>query len=254
MVKCESLRINMFRITHTGKSVNFPVLQDLIIQEMPLTNFDPLDCGFNVVDISKGEKVFLQRIDDPTSEEGFKVVFPHADAQSSSLIVHPPSEVWGYDDKQLICGVVSSCYMSPNAWYVWYRDGIQIKAGNKHGCLPVSLPGNYHIEVHRGEQRTTSEPVLVCNLSDLEPPSVSASDSSAKANYTPLPVVEKEEINFAARDELGRGSFGVVYRGVRAGTEVAVKHVKIQNAKRLQTSRAFFSGLLFRPFFSLLLT
>ena len=25
MVKCESLRINMFRITHTGKSVNFPV-------------------------------------------------------------------------------------------------------------------------------------------------------------------------------------------------------------------------------------
>ena len=25
MVKCESLRIIMFRITHTGKSVNFPV-------------------------------------------------------------------------------------------------------------------------------------------------------------------------------------------------------------------------------------
>ena len=25
MVKCESLRINMFRITHTGKSENFPV-------------------------------------------------------------------------------------------------------------------------------------------------------------------------------------------------------------------------------------
>ena len=25
MVKCENLRINMFRITHTGKSVNFPV-------------------------------------------------------------------------------------------------------------------------------------------------------------------------------------------------------------------------------------
>ena len=25
MVKCKSLRINMLRITHTGKSVNFPV-------------------------------------------------------------------------------------------------------------------------------------------------------------------------------------------------------------------------------------
>lgn len=149
--------------------------QDPIIQDMPLTNFDLLDCGFNVVDISKGEKVFLQRSDDPTSEEGFKVAFPHADAQSRSLIVHPPSEVWGYDDKQLILGVVSSCYMSSNVWYVWYRDGIQIKVGNKHFCLPVSLPGNYHIEVHCGEQKTTSEPVFVCNLSDLEPPSVSAS-------------------------------------------------------------------------------
>ena len=85
--------------------------QDPIIQDMPLTDFDQLDSGFSVVDISKGEKVFLQRGDDPTSEEGFKVAFPHADVQSSSLIVHPPSEVWGYDDKQLILGVVSSCYM-----------------------------------------------------------------------------------------------------------------------------------------------
>ena len=30
MVKCESLRINMFRITHTGKSVNFPVTRHCI--------------------------------------------------------------------------------------------------------------------------------------------------------------------------------------------------------------------------------
>ena len=28
MVKCKSLRINMLRITHTGKSVNFPVTTD----------------------------------------------------------------------------------------------------------------------------------------------------------------------------------------------------------------------------------
>ena len=27
MAKCESLRMNMYRITHTGKSVNFPVTQ-----------------------------------------------------------------------------------------------------------------------------------------------------------------------------------------------------------------------------------
>ena len=28
MVKCESLRMNMYRITHTGKSMNFPVTKD----------------------------------------------------------------------------------------------------------------------------------------------------------------------------------------------------------------------------------
>ena len=37
------------------------------------------------------------------------------------------------------------------------------------------------------------------------------------------------------KDELGRGSFGVVFTGVWAGTEVAAKHVKIRNAKCLQT-------------------
>ena len=31
MVKCKSLRINMFRITHTGKSVNFPVTSVIIL-------------------------------------------------------------------------------------------------------------------------------------------------------------------------------------------------------------------------------
>ena len=36
MVKCESLRINMYRITHTGKSVNFPVT--LLSKEKPTTS------------------------------------------------------------------------------------------------------------------------------------------------------------------------------------------------------------------------
>ena len=30
MVKCESLRMNIYRITHTGKSVNFPVTRERI--------------------------------------------------------------------------------------------------------------------------------------------------------------------------------------------------------------------------------
>ena len=37
MVKCESLRINMFRITHTGKSVNFPVTVSHILDLLSVT-------------------------------------------------------------------------------------------------------------------------------------------------------------------------------------------------------------------------
>ena len=50
MVKCESLRINMFRITHTGKSVNFPVtcpwFNCVASLHRPLTGLHPIDICF----------------------------------------------------------------------------------------------------------------------------------------------------------------------------------------------------------------
>ena len=66
---------------------------------------------------------------------------------------------------------------------------------------------------------------MVCNLSDSVSPSSFAADTSVNENVTQLPVVEKEEIKFSAKDEIGRGSFGIVYKGVWAGTEVAVTRV-----------------------------
>ena len=56
--------------------------------------------------------------------------------------------------------------------------------------------------MHCGEKKTTWVLVCVYNLSDLGPSRVSASDTSAKANVTPLPVVEKEEINFQRKMSL----------------------------------------------------
>ena len=50
-----------------------------------------------------------------------------------------------------------------------------------------------------------------------------------------VPVVDKEEIVFSSKDEIGRGSFGVVCKASWARTNVAVKVMKIRNAKRLQS-------------------
>ena len=41
MVKCESLRIHMFRITHTGKSVNFPVTKNDLSPDINKLNSCP---------------------------------------------------------------------------------------------------------------------------------------------------------------------------------------------------------------------
>ena len=54
-----------------------------------------------------------------------------------------------------------------------------------------------------------------------------------KGKGTPLTVIDKEEIIFSNRDEIGRGSFGVVYKGSWAGTQVAVKYTKVRNTKRV---------------------
>ena len=51
--------------------------------------------------------------------------------------------------------------------------------------------------------------------------------------FPAVPVVDKEEITFF--DENGRGSFSVVYKASWAGTDVAVKVLKMRNARRLQS-------------------
>ena len=58
--------------------------------------------------------------------------------------------------------------------------------------------------------------------------------SNPPKNESLLPVVEKEEISFSSKDEIGRGAFGVVYKGKWAGTEVAVKQINLRNAKRIR--------------------
>ncbi|KAJ7322019.1 hypothetical protein OS493_033415 [Desmophyllum pertusum] len=219
------------------KSVSDPLTQDIDIDE-----FDPLEHGFTVVDIWKGDKCFLDKhfkfpeaaCDDPLAGK-FKYVFPQAvpqaeAAKSNRLILHPPSEVWGYDGNKLIIGVVASCHMATSALYVWYRNGSQYKQGNKLCCIATCEPGQYTVEVQYGKERDVSEPVFIrpwgvaCSVEknvsypDTKKSSYrgESSGSNPPKSDSLLPVVEKEEIVYSSKDEIGRGSFGVVYKGVWA--------------------------------------
>ena len=221
------------------------------VQEIDLDEFDPLDHGFTIADIGKGEECFVtKQYESSELGEEFKYIFPLASPQakeerSKRLIVHPPSQLWGYDGNKLIIRVVASCHMATGAYYVWYRNGSQFKEGRNCCCTPVSDTGLYCVEVQNGTERDVSEGVFIRTLEkgvsepDTKKPSEESSpctsNSSALKDVSLLPVVDKEEISFSTKDEIGRGSFGVVYKGHWAGTEVAIKHIKIRNAKRIQS-------------------
>ena len=130
---------------------------------------------FTVVHISKGQKCFLdvhdvEPSDVPSSPSPGKVLPEASDhfegAKSDRLIVSPPSEVWGYDADCLILGVVASCHTTVSALYVWYRNGLSYKQGNKLSCIAIREAGVYTVEVQYREERDISEPVYIRPFSD----------------------------------------------------------------------------------------
>lgn len=82
------------------------------------------------------------------------------------------------------------------------------------------------MKVQYGEERDISEPVYIHAFSDEKKISSSvAMDGEQSCTCNPskneslLPVVEREEISFSTKDEIGRGAFGAVFKGEWAGTE-----------------------------------
>jgi len=230
-----------------------------LTRDLELDEYDPLENGFTVVGISKGENCFLDKVYDESKpdEQGitnFRYEFPVATEDSSGLILHHPSEIWGYDGHQLIIGVVVSCHMALNARFVWYRNGNKIKEGHPFCCLVVTEPGSYSVEVFRGEEREMSNPIEICHAwsrtsrsslvakaqeQSLNEGTGDESNATQQLNQKEnaaapsVPVVDKEEITLF--NEIGRGSFAVVYKASWAGTDVAVKVLKMRNARRLQS-------------------
>ncbi len=222
------------------KCVSEPLLQDIDIEE-----FDPLEHGFTVANISKGQKCFLDiHVEPPDAQcrlppgDIFGQTSPQLEAaKTDRLIIYSPSEVWGYDANCLILGVVASCHTAVSALYVWYRNGLPYKQGNKLCCLAIKEPGLSTVEVQFEEKIDVSEPVYIRSFSDEKKITEDREEIVAAKplnNESVLPTVEKEEISFSSKDEIGRGAFGVVYKGEWAGTEVAVKQIKLRNAKRIR--------------------
>ena len=233
-----------------------------LTRDTPLEECGPLENGFTDVGINKGDKCFLDKTYDdsakPSSNEppDFKYEFPQAVENSKRLILHNPSEIWGYDGDQLVIGVVVSCHMTHGARFMWFRNGVKIKEGHPLCCLPVNKPGSYTVEVSLGDEREVSDPI------EIRPIRLSRTSQSPSGEKVPeeglhegtcdggdageqqimqignaafpaVPMLDKEEITFS--EEIGRGSFGVVFKGSWAGTDVAVKVLKLRNARRLQS-------------------
>ena len=113
---------------------------DPAILETPFNEFQPPESNFTITNIAKGEKQYLVQVvkdgshDICGSEETF-YEFPMASMDETSVILHHPCDVWGFDNNQLIIGVVSSC---PNtSMYRWYQNGIKYKEGFNYCCLAV---------------------------------------------------------------------------------------------------------------------
>lgn len=125
-----------------------------------LGDFDPIDYDYKVVELLKNNKCFLERKYTEKETEA-SLFFPQSKTDSTNLIIHSPSEVWGYDGDQLLLCVIASCHLSTDTSYIWYHDDAVIKEGRHNCCLSVSLPGKYRVEVRTGERKELSEPVEV---------------------------------------------------------------------------------------------
>jgi len=103
-------------------------------------------------------------------------------------------------------------------------------------CLPVGATGDYKVKVQGKGQEEVSETVPVKPLILKPKPKMEKGHNEADSGLLPqLPIIDVKDVEFNPKDEIGRGSFGVVYKGVWAGTPIALKHMKVRNAKRMQS-------------------
>ena len=225
---------------------------DPFLLETPINEFQPPESNFSVTSIAKGDKEYLVQAGkndtrDICGPETF-YEFPRARLDETSVILHHPSDLWGFDNKQLIIAVVT---LHPNiSMYTWYRNGIKYKEGLNYSCLAVTEEGEYSVKVQCDGKEEVSRVVQVVKhsinsevLSDSsrlsehgtvhekDMSTLIQNENSESVSYG-IPMIQRKDLHYDPKiDEIGRGTFGAVYKATWAGTSVAVKQMKVRQMK-----------------------
>ena len=199
-----------------------------------MQSYDPLENGFFVRQIKKNNTIYLDfKCENDENTEKIVYTFPayeHDASNDNKLIVFPPSVVNGYDQTELLLGVVIREHGECKCKYTWFKDGQEILSGPSNCILHVSSTGIYSCTVEFEERVEVSEPVQVIEVLQKAPKDIE--NEKINVSYT-IPEVDKEEIEFTDV-VLGEGAFGKVTVGKWAGLDVAVKHIKFQNRKSIK--------------------
>lgn len=204
--------------------------------------YDPLQNGYQVAEISKGNRSFVtckSSLAPNSDSEGPGVLiyeFPSKTTAESSdpyLILHHPDEVWGFEEGKLILAVVSQNH-NADVCFQWFCDNQPIHCG---GCLlQVDKPGSYNCVVKTFIQQDGGERQEITMLSNtVQVVKISGSSTAVKPVGTKksgLQKIEASDISCDFQKAINHGSFGEVFRGKFKEVVVAVKRIKLTRGKR----------------------
>ncbi|CAC5373987.1 unnamed protein product [Mytilus coruscus] len=172
--------------------------------------------------------------------------YPSAGVNIDGIIIHEALEIWGYDEDNLLIGLVIGT--TENVLYTWFKDNVMISSGSMN-IIVVTEPGIYSCEVSFADIKQLSKAVQIIALSDIDErtsgsitktisngcshPSPSITTTSPNSALQSTKVII-EDLNIDYSSIVGRGAFGTVYKGKWTGLEFAVKAIPIK--KRAKTA------------------
>lgn len=223
-------------------------------ENMP-DSYLPFDSGFYLKSVTVNGKEYID--EDEILEPARKR------KKTDCLIKFGPNEIHGIEDGELVLGVIP---LEKGTKVTWFCDSEELVTITDGLLTYPSKPGIYKCWVEKGPLSTESSPVVVVGKSNhdfdqeaethandhdalSEQSDVDVSNRSRKIKFSnSLPGtaahdspqihnVHEISANDVKREkEIGRGTFGVVYRGEWCGTTVAIKVFKKKTLRYMKRS------------------